>query len=129
MKGRPVVRMRIVLREGVAIGPGKADLLAAIEEHGSIAAAGRSMGMSYQRAWSLVDELNHSFRSPLVVASRGGSDRGGAALTVVGRQVLAAYRAIERTAAKHCQPELEKMVELTLKRGSQKLGSDGPRRR
>jgi molybdate transport system regulatory protein len=109
---RPVVRMRIILREGVALGPGKADLLAAIDQHGSIAAAGRSMDMSYQRAWSLVDELNRSFRSPLVAVSRGGADRGGATLTAVGQRVLAGYRSIERMAAEHCKPEIDELLEL-----------------
>lgn len=107
--------MRIVLRDGVAIGPGKADLLAAIVEHGSIAAAGRSMEMSYQRAWSLVDELNHSFKSPLVALSRGGSDRGGATLTEIGHNVLAHYRSIERTAAAHCRPQLDELQKLSAK--------------
>jgi molybdate transport system regulatory protein len=107
--------MRIVFREGVAFGPGKADLLAAIAEHGSIAAAGRSMDMSYQRAWSLVDELNRSFKSPLVAVSRGGAVRGGATLTPIGQKVLAGYRTIERTAAEHCRPELDELQQLILK--------------
>jgi molybdate transport system regulatory protein len=117
MKASPSVRMRIVLREGRAMGPGKADLLAAIDRHGSIAAAGRSMGMSYQRAWSLVNELNHIFRKPVVAVSRGGSERGGAALTVTGREVLTAYRTIERVAAEHCRPELEKLQKLSAEEG------------
>ena len=112
MNRRPVIRIRVVLREGVALGPGKADLLAAIAEHGSIAAAGRSMGMSYQRAWSLVDELNRYFRSPLVEVSRGGAGRGGARLTTVGREVLATYRMIEQKSAKHCGPAVERLRRL-----------------
>jgi molybdate transport system regulatory protein len=112
MSVKPVVRMRILLGQGVTVGPGKADLLAAIDQHGSIAAAGRSMGMSYQRAWSLVDELNRSFKSPLVTVSRGGAGRGGAQLTPTGRKVLAAYRAIERATAKHCRPQLDEMLRL-----------------
>lgn len=110
---RPVIRVRIVLQEGVALGPGKADLLGAIAELGSIAAAGRSMGMSYQRAWSLVDELNRYFREPLVETSRGGAGRGGARLTTVGHEVLATYRAIEQKSAKHCGPEVERLRRLT----------------
>ncbi len=112
---RPVVRLRIVFREGFAFGPGKADLLAAIDELGSIAAAGRSMEMSYQRAWSLVDELNHGFRSPLVTVSRGGAERGGASLTPTGRKVLDGYRSIERIAAEHCRPAIEELELLAMK--------------
>ncbi len=117
MKHRPVIRIRVVLRAGVVLGPGKADLLAAIAEHGSIAAAGRSMGMSYQRAWSLVDELNGCFRSPLVEASRGGAGRGGARLTAVGREVLQTYRTIERKAAEHCGSEAESLQQLVSQEG------------
>ncbi len=113
MKFQPTIRVRIVFDEGVAFGPGKADLLAAIAENGSIAAAGRTMGMSYQRAWSLVDELNRCFRAPLVETSRGGAARGGAELTRTGREVLAAYRTVERKAAKHCHGEIEKLSDLT----------------
>ena len=76
------------------------------------------MGMSYQRAWSLVDELNRSFRSPLVTASRGGSRRGGATLTVIGRRILERYRAIEHAAVEHCRSELDEMVQLTREAGS-----------
>ena len=112
MSPRPVIRIRIVLREGLALGPGKADLLAAIGEHGSIAAAGRSMGMSYQRAWSLVDELNRCFRSPVVEVSRGGAAHGGARLTTVGREVLSTYRSVEEKAARHCETEVERFRRL-----------------
>lgn len=81
------------------IGPGKADLLEAIAATGSISAAGRSMGMSYKKAWYLLDAMNSHFASPLVEASRGGSGHGGAHLTPMGRDVLARYRAIETKAA------------------------------
>ncbi len=73
-------------------GPGKADLLTAIRDHGSISAAGRAMGMSYRRAWALVEEMNAAFAAPLVSASRGGAGRGGAELTPDGEVVLDTYR-------------------------------------
>jgi molybdate transport system regulatory protein len=114
---RPRVRLRLVLSDERAIGPGKADLLAAVHEYGSIAAAGRSLGMSYQRAWSLIDALNATFRSPLVTASRGGASRGGAALTPTGHEVLARYRAIEHKTAELCREELEGIARLA-KRGT-----------
>lgn len=76
------------------LGPGKADLLEGIRETGSIAAAGRKMSMSYKRAWSLVEEMNHAFKEPLVASARGGSKGGGAHLTNAGEAVLAHYREI-----------------------------------
>jgi molybdate transport system regulatory protein len=88
-------RLRIVLEPNIAIGPGKADILAGIQETGSIAAAGRRMGMSYKRAWLLVESMNACFKTPLVETNRGGRARGGARLTADGERVLACYRRME----------------------------------
>ena len=81
------------------LGPGKADLLEGIAATGSIAAAGRGMGMSYKRAWMLVEEMNNAFRLPLVTSSRGGTRGGGAQLTDTGREVLDTYRQLEEIMA------------------------------
>jgi molybdate transport system regulatory protein len=81
-----------------AIGPGKIRLLELIDAKGSISAAGREMAMSYRRAWLLVDNLNRSFREPVVAAQTGGAKGGGAALTALGRAVVRHYREIEERA-------------------------------
>jgi len=81
------------------MGPGKADLLENIARCGSIAAAGREMGMSYKRAWELIGTLNAMFRAPLVESTRGGAGGGGAVLTDFGHEVVAQYRAFEAEAA------------------------------
>lgn len=91
--------LRVEFPGGGAIGPGKIRLLELIDRHGSISAAGRAMGMSYRRAWLLVDSLNRRFKKPLVTTERGGGQGGGAALTAVGRQVVRHYRDIETKAA------------------------------
>lgn len=103
----PTLRLRVMLTPGMPFGPGKADLLEAVGAHGSIAAAGRSLGMSYQRAWTLVAAMNAHFRVPVVAAAKGGRAGGGAALTPFGQAVLAAYRGIERRAARAAAKELE----------------------
>ena len=72
----PRLRLRVVFGDGAMIGPGKADLLERIRETGSISAAGRAMGMSYKRAWMLVETLNALFRDPLVESIRGGVQGG-----------------------------------------------------
>jgi len=95
---RRAITLRLTLSDRVALGPGKADLLTMIQDTGSIAAAGRSMGMSYQRAHDLVSALNADFRTPLVDTITGGARGGGAKLSVLGEQVLAAYREVERQA-------------------------------
>jgi len=106
------VRLRVVLEPDIAIGPGKAEILERIRETGSIAAAGRQMGMSYKRAWLLVETMNRCFRSPLVQASRGGRGKGGAALTAAGEEVLALYRRMEHLTAQAVRHELKAMQRL-----------------
>ena len=93
------LRFRIVLAPGVAIGPGKADLLEAIRETRSLTAAAARFGMSYKRGWSLVRELNGIFSGPLVETEKGGSGGGGGArLTPLGELVLSRYRQMEADA-------------------------------
>jgi molybdate transport system regulatory protein len=99
-------RIRILAGSQIALGPGKADLLRAIDETGSISAAARDMGMSYRRAWLLVHTMNECFREPLVEAVKGGPEGGGARLTKTGREVLSHYQDIVRLAADHFGPYL-----------------------
>lgn len=94
------LHLRVVLGGTAVLGPGKADLLEGIRETGSIAASGRRMGMSYKRAWGLVEAMNTAFRAPLVDAAKGGAGGGGAALTPLGARVLAAYRRLEAQASR-----------------------------
>ncbi len=110
------LRLRVVLEPDIAIGPGKADLLEGIGETGSIAAAGRRMGMSYKRAWLLVETMNHCFREPLVRTSRGGSAKGGAVLTLAGAEVLALYRRMEERSAHAVVTELQGLQALCRER-------------
>ena len=93
-------RLRITRGDDIAVGPGKVDLLEAIEASGSISGAARSLGMSYRRAWLLVDTMNRCFRAPLVEAEAGGKRGGGARLTRLGAEVIERYRRIERDAAR-----------------------------
>lgn len=94
------LKLQLLCGEGYAMGPGKADLLDAIDREGSISAAGRAMGMSYRRTWLLVDEMNRCFRERLVETLTGGGRERGARLTECGRTVLADYRALETETAR-----------------------------
>lgn len=98
--------LRVQLDAATTLGPGKANLLQAIAETGSIAAAGRRMKMSYKRAWSLVEEMNATFAEPVVHSSRGGQTGGGAGLTRAGEAVLTHYRALESAAESAIAPDL-----------------------
>ena len=88
--------IRIDFDEARVLGHGKIKLLEMIERHGSIAAAGRAMEMSYRRAWLLVDEVNQMFAEPVIERQTGGKGGGQARLTVFGRAVVQIYRAIEK---------------------------------
>ena len=89
------IRIRLHCGDEIAMGPGKADLLEAIREHGSISAAGRAMDMSYRRAWLLVDAMNRCWDEPLVSTSPGSAHGGGARVTEFGETVLSHYRALQ----------------------------------
>jgi molybdate transport system regulatory protein len=107
-------RWRITRGGRIALGPGKADLLEAIERAGAISRAASGLGMSYRRAWLLVDEMNGCFREPLVRTSRWRG--GGASLTPAGRRVLALYRRIEsrsRAAARAPVRRLQALLSTT----------------
>ena len=98
--------LRLDFGRGRAIGHGKVRLLEAVRDHGSISAADRSMGMSYRRAWLLIDELNRLFETPVLETKHGGSAGGGAELTPFGHRVVQHYRSIERKAHKAASSEL-----------------------
>ena len=93
-QGEVSLSIRIDLANGSRFGPGKAALLMAIDEHGSISKAASTLGMSYPRALKLIDEMNGPFVEPLVVSTHGGTSRGGSELTATGREVLALYHSI-----------------------------------
>jgi molybdate transport system regulatory protein len=92
-----------------SIGPGKIRLLEEIGRGGSISRAGRSLGMSYRRAWLLIDDLNRSFRHAVVRAKSGGTQGGGAVLTAFGSQLVRDYRAIETAAAGAAKTRLRRL--------------------
>lgn len=114
MSRRPSVqfRLRILCGDDIAVGPGKVDLLEAIASTGSITAAAKALGMSYRRAWLLVDTMNRCFAQSVVAAATGGARGGGAHLTPLGADVVRRYRAAEAKAAKGAAKDLAALVAL-----------------
>lgn len=104
--------IRILFGQASSLGPGKITLLEHIGRLGSISAAAREMGMSYRRAWLLVEAMNQAFREPVVVAASGGKRGGGAVLTDFGMDVLSRYRKIEAKAARAVSRELTDLTHL-----------------
>ncbi|QHJ00360.1 LysR family transcriptional regulator [Xylophilus rhododendri] len=98
MQAKVQLRVRFLRDDSIALGPGKVDMLQAVALTGSISAAARQMGMSYKRAWTLIEEINQAFKSPAVAKSAGGSNGGGASLTPLGEELVKQYRALEDAA-------------------------------
>ncbi|OYY78513.1 MAG: ModE family transcriptional regulator [Sphingomonas sp. 28-62-20] len=106
------LKLQLYCGDEPAMGPGKADLLEAIDRSGSISAAGRALGMSYRRTWLLVDSMNRCFQDRLVEATAGGGKGRGARLTDAGRDVLARYRAMEARLADQVASDVADMAAL-----------------
>jgi molybdate transport system regulatory protein len=102
--------LRVLGKGAPAIGPGKAELIERIGATGSISAAARAMGMSYRRAWQLVEALNRDFRQPVVTTAIGGTRGGGARVTPFGRRVVAAFRAMEGKASSAIAADLRRFT-------------------
>jgi molybdate transport system regulatory protein len=109
---RAQFRLRITRGADIAVGPGKVDLLEAIGETGSITAAARTLGMSYRRAWLLVDTMNRCFKKPVVETEAGGKRGGGTRLTEVGAEALRRYRNVEKLAERAGAEELRALERL-----------------
>ena len=116
------IRIHISLGDGHSLGPGKAQLLEAVGEFGSISAAARSMGMAYRHAWELIDDMNQCFRSPVVQTTSGGRAGGGATLTPFGEEVVRRFRGMEKAARKAMTRDLESL-------DRQVAGTEAPRKR
>jgi molybdate transport system regulatory protein len=115
-KDKAILSLRIDFAEGRRLGPGKVVLLEAVDEHGSISAAGRAIGMSYKRAWDLIDEMNQIFAGPVVDSKSGGKQGGGATLTALGLRVVKTYRNMEEQAAQANEAAMKTLLKDVAKR-------------
>lgn len=103
------LKLTVILASGARIGPGKAKLLESIHSTGSISAAAREMGMSYKRAWLLLDSLNAAFEQTVVTTTLGGPGGGGARLTEFGSELLERYRRMQEQAQAMFREDLERL--------------------
>ena len=113
-RARPIARfrLRVVAGDAILVGPGKIALLEAIRDTRSITAAAKALGMSYRRAWMLVDEVNRALRGAAVASAIGGERGGGSELTPLGAELVALYRRIEATAERACARDLARLLAL-----------------
>lgn len=114
MSAVPTLKFRIRIQKGedIAVGPGKISLLEAVIDTGSITAAARKLGMSYRRAWLLIDTMNHSFRGPVVETAKGGRAGGSTLVTPLGNEVILRYRTIEAIASSAARAEIAALLKL-----------------
>lgn len=108
--------LRVDFDDAGAFGPGKAQLLELVETHGSIRSAAAAMGMSYRKAWLLLQSIEETFGSPAIVTATGGAQGGGASLTKLGRQLIAHFRRAEASAKRAASADIMAMAKLTSQR-------------
>lgn len=111
----PIVRFRIDFAEHSSLGPGKIRLLEAIRDSGSLSQGAREIGMSYRRAWLLVESLKQSFREPVTLASAGGRDGGGMLVTEFGDALIKSYRELERDFATSAARRLQAIIPTVIR--------------
>jgi len=116
MSRYPGLTLRVMGAGSPAIGPGKAALVEHIAKSGSISSAARAMGMSYRRAWQLVEALNESFAEPVVVTAIGGTRGGGAKVTAFGMELVRRFRAMENKASAAIAGDLQQLTRRLKKR-------------
>ncbi|PTM10413.1 MAG: molybdenum transporter [Bacteroidetes bacterium] len=93
----------------ILLGEGRVNLLKAIDEEGSLSKAAKVLGMSYKKAWSLIDAVNKRAEKPVTTSSIGGKGGGGAELTAYGKSLIEAFETINE----NCWEFLDKQIKQT----------------
>jgi molybdate transport system regulatory protein len=119
----PIVRFRIDFATGSYVGPGKIELLEAVRESGSLSQAARNIGMSYRRAWLLLESINASFREPATLASTGGKGGGGVTVTHFGLALIGRYRELEQDIATLASRRLQDIIPAVHRHSTANAGS------
>jgi molybdate transport system regulatory protein len=109
----PAVRFRVDFGRDGAVGPGKIALLEHIGSGGSLSQAARELGMSYRRAWQLLESLNSCFREPVALSAKGGRGGGGARLTTFGKVLIRVYREFDAEVQKRAARSFRAVAGLT----------------
>jgi molybdate transport system regulatory protein len=109
------LRVRIDVGREPAIGPGKIALLEAIMHEGSLSAAARKLGMSYRRAWLLIEDINSRMRKPAVIGAKGGAQGGSSEVTASGRRLVELFRSVEGKISSRATADVRELNELLAK--------------
>jgi molybdate transport system regulatory protein len=122
----PVIRFRIDFAANSWVGPGKIELLEAILRHGSLSQAARSLGMSYRRAWLLIESVNSCFQEPVTQATTGGKGGGGVTITRFGKSLIRSYHELSRDIAIAAARRLPPIARLVVRNSKSKAKSPRP---
>jgi molybdate transport system regulatory protein len=120
---KQMVRFRVDFTDACSLGPGKIELLESIQKTGSLRQAAQALGMSYRRAWLLLDGLNHTFSEPAATASIGGQGGGGVTLTPFGLEIIRCYRAAQEAVETAAQEQLEPLMGKALATATKDAGA------
>ena len=120
---KQIVRFRVDFSDACSLGPGKIELLESIQKTGSLRQAAQALGMSYRRAWLLLDGLNHTFSEPAATASIGGQGGGGVTLTPFGLEIIRCYRAAQEAVESAAQVQLEPIMGKALATATKDSGA------
>lgn len=105
-------RTRVLKGDSIPVGPGKIALLLAVDECRSISAAAKLQGMSYRRAWLLIDEMNRTLKAPVIATAKGGANGGGSILTDFGQELVDLYTHIETRAHEACKADIQRLLSM-----------------
>lgn len=105
-------RTRVLKGDSIPVGPGKIALLLAVDECRSISAAAKLQGMSYRRAWLLIDEMNRTLKAPVIATAKGGANGGGSILTDFGQELVDLYTNIETRAYEACKADIQRLLSM-----------------
>jgi molybdate transport system regulatory protein len=122
----PVIRFRIDFADNSWVGPGKIELLEAILRHRSLSQAARSLGMSYRRAWLLIESLNSYFQEPVTQATIGGRGGGGVTITRFGKSLIKSYHELSRDIAIAAARRLPSIARLVARNSKSKAKRPRP---
>lgn len=105
-------RTRVLKGDSIPVGPGKIALLLAVDECRSISAAAKLQGMSYRRAWLLIDEMNRTLKAPVIATAKGGANGGGSILTDFGQELVDLYTNIDKRAYEACKTDIQRLLSM-----------------
>lgn len=103
-------RVWIEVNNKMFLGEGRIQLLKTIQETKSLSKSAKKMGMSYKKAWKLLNSINKNAEKPVVISVSGGTNGGGTVVTAYGEELISKYDTLN----KKCWQFLDKQLSIFL---------------